>query len=186
MKKVVLMSLLGMFSLLKFGKTMAAEFDTQTLYDYSFKDIDGKERSMKEFQGKVVLVVNVASNCGFTKQYAGLEKLYEEFKSQGLVVLGFPSNNFGGQEPGSEKEIKFFCEENYKVSFPMFTKSDVKGSNINPIFKFLTSKAGSGVLWNFEKFLVGKDGKFIDRWRSITGPESGSIRKAVEKALASK
>jgi len=183
MKKVVFMSLLGMFSMLKFGKTTADEFVNRTLYDYSFKDIDGKERSMKEFQGKAVMLVNVASNCGFTGQYAGLEKLFEEYKTRGLVVLGFPSNNFGGQEPGSDKEIKFFCQENYKVSFPMFTKSDVKGDSINPIFKFLTTKAGSGILWNFEKFLVGKDGKFIDRWRSITSPESGSVRKAVEKAL---
>jgi len=138
---------------------------------------------MKEFQGKVVMLVNVASNCGFTKQYAGLEKLYEEYKDRGFVVLGFPSNNFGGQEPGSEKEIKFFCQENYEVSFPMFTKSDVKGEKINPIFAYLTSKAGSGVLWNFEKFLVGRDGKFIDRWRSVTSPDSGSIRKALEKSL---
>jgi glutathione peroxidase len=184
MKKVViLMSLLSLFSFLGYAKSRDSN---ASLHELSFKDIDGKERSLSEFKGKVLLFVNTASECGFTGQYADLEKIHEEYKDRGFSVLGFPSNDFGGQEPGNDKQIKFFCEQNYKVSFPMFAKSAVKGEAQNPIFKFLTTQAGSGILWNFEKFLVDGEGRFVERWRSITKPGSSSIRQKIESLLPKK
>lgn len=180
------MSLWSLLGSLGMGGGLAAnEAQKRSLHEFSARDVDGNERSLSEFKGKVVLIVNVASQCGFTGQYEGLQKLYSTYKDKGFVILGFPSNDFGGQEPGSDKEIKFFCQENYKVGFPIFSKSSVKGDAINPVFDFLTKAAGGRVLWNFEKFLVGKDGKFIDRWRSVTSPDSKRITKAIEKALAS-
>lgn len=155
-----------------------------SFYDLSFNDIQGKPQKMDQFKGKVVLVVNTASQCGFTSQYAGLQKLYSEFKDKGFVVLGFPSNQFGGQEPGSDQEIRMFCEQNYKVSFPLFSKSDVKGEGKNPIFQFLVeNQKAKEPGWNFTKYLIGKDGKLIERFSQWTGPDSDSIKKAVEKAL---
>ncbi len=176
-----------LFSLLSFfgwGKSPDQKLNSQeSIHPLKFKDIDGKERSLSEFKGSVVLIVNTASECGFTGQYAELEKIHDEYKARGFSVLGFPTNDFGGQEPGSDKQIKFFCEQNYQVSFPMASKSSVKGSDQNDVFKFLTKQAGSGVLWNFEKFLVDREGRFVDRWRSISKPGSDSIRKQIEKAL---
>ncbi len=173
---------MSLLSFLGFAKS-PSKSASPNFYELSFKDIDGKERSMSEFRGKVLLIVNTASQCGFTGQYEGLEKIYDKYKEKGLVVLGFPSNDFGGQEPGSEKEIKFFCEEKYEVSFPLFSKSSVKGDKINPVFQFLTEKAGGRVMWNFEKFLINRQGEFVERWRSITGPESKGLVKAVEAEL---
>lgn len=163
-----------------------ANVSAQTVYKHKLEDIDGRETTLEEHKGKVLLIVNVASRCGFTGQYAGMEKLYREFKDEGLVVCGFPCNQFGGQEPGSEKEIKAFCSGKFNVTFPMYAKIEVKGPGIHPLYKTLTAKDSptkGSVKWNFFKFLVGRDGKPIVRFSSLTSPSSGRLRKAVEKAL---
>jgi glutathione peroxidase len=158
-----------------------------TVYDFSAQTIDGKTRKLADYKGKVLLVVNTASKCGFTPQYKGMEEVYKRFKDRGFAVLGFPSNQFGAQEPGPEAEIAEFCEMNYGVSFPMFAKVDVNGDGAHPLFRHLTS-AKKGLLgseaikWNFTKFLVGKDGAVIERYAPTTTPES--IVKDIEQALA--
>lgn len=154
-----------------------------SLYSLSAKNIDGKEVQLSDYNGKVVLVVNVASKCGFTGQYAGLEKLWDSYKDKGLVVLGFPSNEFGGQEPGSEAEIKQFCSLKYNVSFPMFSKVEVKkGEGQSPVYRFLTQNQDAPA-WNFTKYLVGKDGQVIKSFGSRVGPDSDELVKAIEAAL---
>jgi len=154
-----------------------------SLYELAAKDISGKEVSLSDYKGKVILFVNTASKCGFTGQYEGLEELYQEFKDRDFIVLAFPSNDFLGQEPGSDAEIKEFCQTRYNVTFPIFSKAPVSGKDKQPVFTWLTEAAGGGVMWNFEKFLVGKDGEFIDRWRSTTKPSKlrESILAALEK-----
>ena len=147
-----------------------------TAYDFTARDIDGKETSLSEYKGKAMLVVNTASKCGFTPQYTGLEKLSQEFKDQGLVVLGFPCDQFGHQEPGDEAEIKNFCSLTYDVSFPMFAKVDVNGPKAHPLFQWLKAeKSGllglEGIKWNFTKFLVGKDGTVLKRYAPTDTPE---------------
>src|SRR5512137_1953056 len=155
-------------------------------FDYSAKTIDGKEQSLSAYQGKALLIVNVASKCGFTPQYKGLEALYRKHKDAGLVVLGFPCDQFGHQEPGDEAEIKNFCSLNYDVSFPMFAKVDVNGDSANPLYKFLKKEA-TGVLgteaikWNFTKFLVDRSGKVVKRYAPTDTPES--LEKDVAKLL---
>ena len=158
-----------------------------TVYEFSATTIDGKSRKLGDYKGKVLLVVNTASKCGFTPQYKGLEAIYQKYKGQGFAVLGFPSNQFGQQEPGSDTEIAEFCEMNFGVSFPLFSKVDVNGADAHPLFKYLTStKPGllgsEGIKWNFTKFLIGKDGKVIDRYAPNTKPED--LAKDIEKALA--
>ena len=148
-----------------------------SVYDFRAKTIEGKEVSLGEYRGRVLLIVNVASECGFTPQYAGLEKLQRAFGPQGFSVLGFPSNEFGGQEPGSEAEIAQFCTTNYGVSFPMFAKVEVNGANAHPLYKHLTSeKAGvlgsEKIKWNFTKFLVDREGRVVSRHAPQTTPES--------------
>ena len=160
----------------------------QGIHEFTLKDIDGQDVALADYQGQVLLVVNVASKCGFTRQYAGLEKLYQKYKNQGFTVLGFPANNFMGQEPGTEAEIKTFCSLNYGVSFPMFSKISVKGKTIHPLYAYLTSKAqhpeyGGAISWNFNKFLIGKDGQVIGRFGSRTEPEDPELAAAIEKAL---
>ncbi|ROH91675.1 glutathione peroxidase [Stagnimonas aquatica] len=155
-------------------------------YGFSAKTIDGGEQSLGAYQGKVVLVVNVASKCGFTPQYKGLEAVYKQYKDQGLVILGFPCDQFGHQEPGDENEIKNFCSLNYEVSFPMFAKIEVNGAGAHPLYQWLKSSAPGllgteGIKWNFTKFLVGKDGKVVKRYGSIDKPED--IAKDIEKLL---
>jgi glutathione peroxidase len=157
-----------------------------TVYDFSAQTLSGRPRKMSEFKGKVLLVVNTASKCGFTPQYAGLEKLYEKYKDRGLVVLGFPSNQFGDQEPGPDSEIAEFCQVNYGVSFPMFSKIDVNGDGAHPLFKYLTSSkkgmlGSQAIKWNFTKFLVGRDGSVLERYAPTTKPED--IGPDIEKAL---
>ncbi len=156
-----------------------------SLYDFSMRDIDGKKVPLAQYKGKVVLVVNVASKCGLTPQYAGLESLYKEFKSKGLVVLGFPANNFGGQEPGTEIEIKKFCTGKYDVTFPMFSKISVKGEDTDPLYKWLIaqSKNPQDIEWNFAKFLVGRDGKVIERIAPGVKPTMDTFRASIVKAL---
>ena len=157
-----------------------------TAYDFTARDIDGQEKALADFRGKPMLVVNTASKCGFTPQYTGLEKLSKEFKDQGLVVLGFPCDQFGHQEPGDEAEIKNFCSLTYDVSFPMFAKVDVNGPKAHPLFKWLKSeKAGllglEGIKWNFTKFLVGPDGTVLKRYAPTDTPEK--IGKDIKKLL---
>ena len=157
--------------------------------DFTMKDIDGKDVDLaKTYKGKVVLMVNVASKCGLTPQYEQLEKVYETYKDRGLVVLGFPANEFGSQEPGTEKEIKEFCTSKYKVTFPMFTKIVVKGDKIHPLYKFLTEKEtdpkySGEIAWNFTKFLVGRDGKLAARFEPKTKPDDKDVVAAIEAAL---
>ena len=150
---------------------------SSSFYDFSAKSIDGQTVSMKDYAGKVVLVVNVASKCGFTPQYTGLEELYKTYKDRGLVILGFPCNQFGGQEPGTEAQIKEFCSLTYPVSFPMFAKTDVNGPNTHPLYTFL-KKEKTGILateaikWNFTKFLVDRHGHVVDRYSPQTTPKN--------------
>jgi glutathione peroxidase-family protein len=160
----------------------------KNIYDFTMPDIDGKNVSLSDFKGKVLLVVNVASKCGFTGQYAGLEKLYKTYADRGLVVLGFPANNFLGQEPGTEAEIKSFCTLTYGVTFPMFAKISVKGQTIHPLYAFLTAKEtdpnfAGAISWNFNKFLIGRDGAVAGRFGSRTAPEDKELVAAVEQAL---
>jgi glutathione peroxidase len=153
------------------------------------KDIDGKDTSLNAYAGKVMLVVNVASKCGYTRQYDGLEALWRKNKDRGLVVLGIPSNDFGGQEPGTNEEIKQFCSSKFDVSFPMFDKVHVKGSEQHPLYAALTgptSPVPGPVKWNFGKFLVGKDGKILARFDSSVEPDSAELNKAIDAALAAK
>ncbi|HEX6983032.1 MAG TPA: glutathione peroxidase [Balneolaceae bacterium] len=160
-----------------------------SVYDFKPANIDGKETSLSKYKGKVLLIVNTASECGYTPQYEGLQDLYEKYKDRGLVVLGFPANNFGGQAPGTDEEIKKFCKVNYGVTFPMFSKVSVKGEKQHPLFVYLTSAPNPDftgeIKWNFEKFLIGRDGSLIHRFRSAIEPESKAITRAIEKALNS-
>lgn len=159
---------------------------SQSLLDIPLKDIDGKSTSLKAYEGKVMLVVNVASKCGLTKQYDALQALYDKYKDKGLVVLGFPCNDFGGQEPGTLEEIKTFCSSKYSVTFPMFDKLHVKGSEQHPLYAALTGEKGAfpgDVKWNFGKFLVGKDGKPLARFEPRTTPDDPKIIEAIEAAL---
>ncbi len=170
--------------------TQLAPAQSKPLADIPLKDIAGKATTLKPHAGKVLLIVNVASQCGATPQYAGLQALHDKFGPRGLVVLGFPCNDFGGQEPGTAAEIKQFCSTNYKVTFPMFEKVHVAdGSAQHPLFAALTGKGSplpGPVTWNFAKFLVGRDGKLAARFDTGTEPEDDALVKAVEKALAAK
>jgi len=154
------------------------------LYDLKTRHLDGSEADLGDFRGKVTLVVNVASECGFTPQYAGLQKLHEELAGRGFAVLGFPSNEFGGQEPGSAEQIKTFCERNYGVSFPLFAKGETKpGSGQSRVYAFLT-RSGDVPNWNFCKYLVGKNGEVRAFFPSNVAPDDGALRQAVDQALA--
>jgi len=169
-----------------FAMVTSSILSASSVYDHNVLDIDGNETSLKKYEGKVLIIVNVASKCGFTRQYKGLEELYSKYKEQGLVICGFPCNQFGGQEPGSEKEIKEFCSTKYGVTFPMYSKISVKGKRIHPIYELLTGKDSptkGSVKWNFTKILVSKTGNPIDRFGSLTSPSSSKLRKAIEKAL---
>ncbi len=163
------------------SKTKTNELMGKTIYDFKVESLDGKEINFADFKGKKILIVNTASECGFTPQYADLEKVYEQYKDK-LVVIGFPANNFGGQGPGTNTEIGAFCQKNYGVTFPMAAKVSVKGDDTAPIFKFLTEKELNGVkntsiLWNFTKFLVDENGKLIDSFVSTTNPMDDAITK---------
>jgi glutathione peroxidase len=162
--------------------------ETKSIDDFEMKDIDGHPVSLKDFKGKVLLLVNVASRCGYTGQYAGLQEIYSKYKDQGFAVLGFPANNFMGQEPGTNEEIKQFCTLKYNVTFPMFSKISVKGEDIHPLYQYLTSDAtnpefAGDISWNFNKFLVDKNGRVVARFKSGDKPGSETVVSAVEKAL---
>ena len=159
-----------------------------SFYDFTLKDIDHKEVNLGQYRGKVVLVVNVASRCGFTPQYEGLQKAYANYKDRGFVILGFPANNFMSQEPGTDEEIKTFCSTKYNVTFPIFSKISVKGDDIHPLYKFLTSKEtnpefAGDIKWNFSKFLLDKNGKIVARFEPRVTPESDTMIQAIENAL---
>lgn len=157
------------------------------IHDFTLDDIDGKPAALAQYDGKVVLIVNVASKCGFTKQYEGLQELYDAYGDEGLVILGFPANDFRGQEPGSNEEIKLFCSETYGVSFPMFSKISVIGDEMHPLFAHLTQADNpdftGDIKWNFEKFLIGKDGQLLRRYRSQTTPDAPELVDAIKEAL---
>ena len=153
-----------------------------SLHEITLRTLDGKSQSLAAYKGKVVLAVNVASECGFTPQYEGLQKLYAEYRDRGLVVLGFPCNQFGAQEPGTPAQIEAFCQKNYGVTFPLFEKLDVKGAQKAPVYQFLTAKHGEPA-WNFHKYLVGKDGQVIAAFPSKVAPDSPGLRAALEAAL---
>jgi glutathione peroxidase len=181
MKKLfVLIVLLG-------ASLMATE---KTVFDFTLNSIDGQPVPLSTYKRKLVLLVNVASRCGYTPQYAGLETLYEKYKDRGFVIVGIPANNFGAQEPGTNEEIKTFCTSKYHVTFPMMSKVSVKGGDIAPLYQFLTDKSqnpktGGEIGWNFTKFLIGPDGKVLARFDSAVEPDSPQVTSAVEKALAS-
>jgi len=170
------------------GVCMQGEAAMTNIYDFTMRDIDGKDVSLSAFKGKVLLLVNVASKCGFTGQYEGLEKLYTTYTNRGFVLLGFPANDFLGQEPGTEAEIKSFCTLTYGVTFPMFAKLSVKGKGMHPLYEYLTAKEtnpnfGGAISWNFNKFLIGRDGAIVGRFGSRTKPDDKELVAAVEKAL---
>lgn len=156
---------------------------TGSAYDFSLPSIDGGQMSLAEFKGKTILLVNTASYCGFTKQYDGLQTLWEEKRDAGLVVLGVPSNDFGQQEPGSEGEIKEFCEVNFNIDFPMSEKLVVKGAGAHPLYKWLKAETGASPRWNFYKFLIDGDGKAVASFSSMTKPGSKKLRKAIDASL---
>ena len=161
------------------------------MYEFTMKNIDGQDVRLDAYKGKVAMIVNTASKCGLTPQYEGLEALYKKYKDQGFVVLGFPANNFMGQEPGTEKEIKEFCSIKYNVTFPMFAKISVKGTDQHPFYTFLTNKKSNpgfdgDITWNFEKFIADKNGKIIARFPPKTKPDDPKIVEVIESALVAK
>ncbi len=162
----------------------------RSIYEFTMNDIDGNPVTFEIFRNKVILIVNVASKCGFTPQYNGLQELYQEFKDEGFFILGFPANNFLNQEPGTNSEIKQFCSLNYNVSFPMFSKISVKGNGMSPLYEFLTDKGtnpgvSGKIKWNFTKFLVDRTGNIIDRFSPMTRPDSKKVKRRIGQLLAS-
>src|SRR3984885_6454869 len=163
----------------------------KSVYNFTLKSIDGPPVSLHSYHGKVLLVVNVASKCGYTPQYAGLEALYKKYKDRGLVIVGIPANNFASQEPGTNAEIKTFCHNKYDVTFPMMSKVSVKGDDTTPLYQYLTDKSvnpstGGDIQWNFTKFLIGRDGQIVARFEPKVTPDSPEVTEAIEKALAAK
>ena len=159
--------------------------NTKTLFDFKINSINGDELNFSDFKGQTLILVNVASNCGFTKQYDDLQKLYEDFKDKGFTVIGIPSNQFGNQEPGANYEIKNFCETNFNITFPMTSKYDVKGDNAHPIYLWAKETFGRSTVpkWNFHKILINKNGKVEDTYASFTNPMSKKIVKKIEQIL---
>ena len=178
-----------MMKLMLLGMAFSAmAFAASSVYNFTLNSIDGVPTPLSAFKGKVVLLVNVASKCGYTPQYAGLEKLYETYKDKGFVIVGVPANNFGAQEPGSNEEIKTFCSRTYNVTFPMMSKVSVKGSDKTPLYQYLTDastnpKTAGEIKWNFTKFLIDKNGNIAARFESAVTPDSAEMVKAIEQAL---
>jgi glutathione peroxidase len=161
----------------------------ESLHEIAVRDIDGKATTLAPYQGRVLLIVNVASECGYTPQYEGLQAIFKKYEGQGLTVLGFPCNQFGGQEPGTNAEIKQFCSSKFHVTFPLFDKIDVNGTHRHPLYAALAGKSSpfpGDIKWNFTKFLIGRDGRILKRFGSGTEPDSPELTKAVEAALAAK
>ena len=169
------------------GFAATAQAAPKSIYDFTLKSIDGQPTPLSEYHGKVLLLVNVASRCGFTPQYTALESIYEKYKDQGFVILGFPANNFGAQEPGTNAEIKTFCSSKYNVTFPMYGKVSVKGDDQTPLYHYLTKDANPSltgdIKWNFTKFLVDRSGHVVNRFEPATKPDSPEVTSAIEKLL---
>jgi glutathione peroxidase len=181
------MKSLSVIVALFFMHTLAAH--AGSVLDVAVRDIDGKETTLNAYKGKVLLIVNVASKCGLTPQYKPLEAVHEKYKAKGFAVLGFPCNQFGGQEPGNNEQIKQFCSEKYSVTFPLFDKIDVNGPKRHPLYVALAGKESpfpGDIKWNFGKFLIGRDGKIIKRFEPRTAPDSPEVTEAIETALAAK
>jgi glutathione peroxidase len=181
------LSLLAMVATAAFAEE-PKKGDTPPVLDFTMKSLDGEPVDLSRYRGKVVMIVNVASECGATPQYEPLQALYETYKDKGFVVLGFPCNQFGAQEPGDAKEIRTFCTDNYGVTFDMFSKIDVNGDNAAPLYKFLTSEQtnpgkGGKIAWNFEKFLISREGKVVARYKTAVEPDSEEVVKAIEAEL---
>lgn len=190
MRKIVLIALVLLIAAgcLMSEQAPTAELKNKSVLDFKMKDIDGKDVKLKKYKGNVLLVVNTASKCGYTPQYEGLEATYKKYKDQGFAVLGFPANNFNGQEPGTNEEIKEFCTTKYKVTFPMFAKISVKGDDQDPLYKFLTSKEtnpnfAGDITWNFNKFLIDKKGNVVARFSTKEKPDGEAVTQAIEKYL---
>ena len=182
LSKIKLFVLIIMISFL--GNSATAKYE-KLAYDFNFKDLDGSNLSLSEYKEKVIVVVNVASQCGFTSQYEDMQKVWESYQKKGIVMLGVPSNDFGNQEPGSSKDIKNFCEAKFGITFPMTEKVVVKGENAHPFYKWAKENHGKSAIpkWNFHKIIIGKDGKVFDTFASITNPSSKKFISAIEKAL---
>ena len=182
LKKLKLFLLLIMISSL--SNKVSADYD-KLAYDFKFKNLDGSALNLSEYKGKVVVAVNVASQCGFTNQYHDMQKVWEKYQTKGIVILGVPSNDFGKQEPGSNEDIKNFCEAKFGISFPMTEKVSVKGENAHPFYKWAKENYGKSAIpkWNFHKIIIGKDGKIEDTFASITNPSSKKFIESLEKAL---
>lgn len=177
---------MGALLMTNYNTLAATDHALQTAYEFSFNHLnEDKKLNLSDFKGKVILIVNTASKCGFTSQYADLEKLYKEYKDKGLVIIGVPSNDFGSQEPGTSKEIATFCQLTYDVTFPMTQKEKVSGDNAHPFYKWAKENLGFGTApkWNFHKYLINRKGKLIDYFHSTTSPQSDRFKKAVENAL---
>jgi glutathione peroxidase len=185
------LALLFALALFAFAVLPAAAAEIKSPLDFKVESIEGQPVDLSKYKGEVVLIVNVASKCGLTPQYKQLEEVYTKYKGKGLQVLGFPANEFGKQEPGTNDEIAQFCTTKYNVDFPMFAKIVVKGQGINPLYKFLTSEESNpgmagDIKWNFEKFLVGRDGKVVKRFAPPVKPDSPEVLQAIEAELAKK
>ena len=184
----ILMRKLGMILMLTIAAAVAGA-EAHSIYNFTMKSIDGQQVSLKSYHGKVVLLVNVASKCGFTPQYAGLEAVYERYKDRGLVIVGVPANNFAQQEPGTDEEIKKFCSNKYNVSFPMMSKVSVLGDDKAPLYQFLTDKSanptiGGDIKWNFTKFLFDRNGNPVARFEPAVKPDSPEVTAAIESTLS--
>lgn len=189
-RRLITCGLTAAFAVLLFqGMLMAEDKAVPAALNFKMKSLEGKEIDLKEYQGKVVLMVNVASRCGATPQYEALQALHKTFNDDGFVVIGFPCNQFGAQEPGTAEEIRSFCSDNYSVTFPLFAKIDVNGDNAAPLYQYLTSQEtkpkGAGKIgWNFEKFLIGRDGEVIARYGTGVQPDSDQVVNAIRAELA--
>jgi glutathione peroxidase len=190
MRLSYLQSLMKFRGYLLFGALLimaGSLFAASGIYSFTLNSIDGKPAPLAGYKGKVVLVVNVASQCGYTPQYSALEATYEKYKDQGFVILGFPANNFGAQEPGTNEEIKTFCTRKYSVTFPMYSKISVKGADQAPLYAYLTKDTGPGltgdIKWNFTKFLIDRNGKVVQRFEPAVTPDSQEVVSAIEKQL---
>ena len=182
LKKIKVIILIIMISI--FGNKVTANYE-KLAYDFKFKDLDGSQLSLSEYKGKIIIAVNVASQCGFTKQYDDMQDIWEKYQHKGIIVLGVPSNDFGNQEPGSNQEIKNFCEAKFGISFPMTEKVSVKGKSAHPFYLWAKENHGKSAVpkWNFHKIIIGKDGKVADTFAPFTKPDSKKFIKSLETAL---
>ncbi|MFA7289016.1 MAG: glutathione peroxidase [Melioribacteraceae bacterium] len=186
MKKIFFVVIAFLFAV-SFINASEKDKKVEPIYNITVKNMDGKEVKLSDYKGKVLLIVNVASKCGYTKQYAGLQKIYDQYKSKGFEILAFPCNDFGGQEPGTNEEIQEFCSSKFDVKFPLFDKVKVLGDSKAPLYSLLTNNDSvekGDIKWNFEKFLISKDGKIVERFRSKVEPESKEMTSSIEKELA--